>query len=62
MTATPIQLSACSIIIRSDGARRCRMARGAVTSPLINTLSVAVLIIGTAAGVLIPVASRGATE
>ncbi len=62
MTATPIQLSACSIIIRSDGARRRRMARGAVTSPLISTLSAAVLITGTAAGMLIPVASAGATE
>ena len=41
VTATPTQLSACSIITRSHGARRCNIARGAVTSPLTTMLSVA---------------------
>ena len=58
--ATPIQLSTCSITTRSHGDRRCSIARGAVTRPLIRMLSVTQRITWAAPGVPMVAASAGA--
>ena len=60
VTATPIQLSTCSITTRVPGARRWSIARGAVTRPLIRTLSVTHRIAWAAPGVPMVAASAGA--
>jgi hypothetical protein len=56
----PSQLSACSISTRVRGARRCTIARGAVTRPLITTLSANTRITLAADGTPSTPASAGA--
>jgi hypothetical protein len=58
--AIPSQLSACSISTRVRGARRCTMARGAVTRPLTTTLSAITRITLAADGTPSAPASAGA--